>query len=78
VELRASGQGLSDLIMGLAGAFAGAISGLIVDVWGYATLTLLAALATMPLIVLVSLSTSRSDNRADAVEAADRITSGRS
>ena len=54
VELRPSAQGLSDLIMGLAGALAGAISGVIVDAWGYSTLTLLAALATVPLIVLLS------------------------
>jgi MFS family permease len=53
VELRASAQGLSDLVMGLAGASAGAISGVIVQAWGYPTLTLLAALATAPLIVLV-------------------------
>jgi MFS family permease len=58
VELRASAQGLSDLIMGLAGASAGAISGVIVAAWGYPTLTLLAALATAPLIVLVSLTAS--------------------
>jgi hypothetical protein len=38
---------------------AGAISGVIVAAWGYSTLTLLAALATAPLIVLVSLSTNR-------------------
>jgi MFS family permease len=54
VELRPSAQGLSDLIMGLAGALAGAVSGVIVSAWGYSTLTLLAALATIPLIVLVS------------------------
>ena len=35
VELRASAQGLSDLLMGLAGATAGAISGVIVAAWGY-------------------------------------------
>ncbi|MDQ3427575.1 MAG: hypothetical protein M3477_07055, partial [Gemmatimonadota bacterium] len=52
-ELRASAQGLSDLVMGLAGASAGAFSGVIVHAWGYPTLTLLAALATAPLIVLV-------------------------
>jgi MFS family permease len=63
VELRASGQGLSDLLMGLAGASAGAVSGVIVDTWGYPTLTLLAALATGPLIVLVSFSTRSSDDR---------------
>jgi MFS family permease len=59
LELRASAQGLSDLIMGLAGAMAGAISGVIVAVWSYPTLTLLAALATAPLIILVSLSSRR-------------------
>ncbi|MGH7606886.1 MAG: MFS transporter [Gemmatimonadales bacterium] len=56
VELRASAQGLSDLTMGLAGASAGALSGAIVHAWGYAILTLVAALATAPLIVLVSLT----------------------
>jgi MFS family permease len=59
VELRASAQGLSDLLMGLAGALAGAISGVIVAAWGYPTLTLLAALATAPLMVLASFSTTR-------------------
>ena len=59
LELRAAAQGLSDLIMGLAAAVAGAISGVVVNAWGYPTLTLLAALATLPLIALVSLSTSR-------------------
>jgi MFS family permease len=54
VELRASAQGLSDLVMGLAGAMAGAISGVIVAMWGYPMLTLLAALATAPLIVLAA------------------------
>ncbi len=60
VELRASAQGISDLAMGLAGALAGAVSGVVVEAWGYPTLTLLAALATGPLVVLVSLSSSRS------------------
>jgi predicted MFS family arabinose efflux permease len=57
--MRASAQGLSDLVMGLAGASAGAISGVIVEAWGYSTLTALAALATAPLIVLVSFSKDR-------------------
>jgi MFS family permease len=60
-ELRASAQGLSDLAMGLAGASAGAISGVIVQAWGYSALTLLAALATAPLVVLVSLPAQRGD-----------------
>jgi MFS family permease len=59
VELRPSAQGLSDLVMGLAGASAGAISGLILSVWGYGRLTLLAALATVPLVALILLSRNR-------------------
>jgi MFS family permease len=51
-EYRPSAQGLSDVTMGLAGAAAGAASGLIVHGWGYPTLTLLAALTTLPLIAL--------------------------
>lgn len=66
VELRPSAQGLSDLIMGLAGATAGAASGLVVQAWGYPRLTLLAALATAPLIALVLLSANRVDERPDA------------
>jgi MFS family permease len=58
VELRASAQGLSDLTMGLAGAFAAAISGVIVAGSGYSMLTLLAAAATAPLIVLATLTAS--------------------
>jgi MFS family permease len=45
-------QGLSDLVMGLAGASAGAVSGVIVAWSSFATLTLLAAVATVPLIGL--------------------------
>jgi MFS family permease len=51
-EVRPSAQGLSDLVMGLAGASAGAVSGLVVEVSGYATLTALAAIATVPLVAL--------------------------
>jgi MFS family permease len=75
--LRASAQGLSDLTMGLAGALAGAISGVIVEAWGYSTLTLLAALATAPLIVLVSFSTDRSGDRAGLGEESERQRSAR-
>jgi len=53
-DLRAAAQGLSDLTMGLAGAAAGALSGAVVQVWGYPTLTQLAALATAPALVLVA------------------------
>jgi hypothetical protein len=47
--------------MGLAGASAGAISGVIVAAWGYPTLALLAAVATVPLIVLVSMPSKRTE-----------------
>jgi MFS family permease len=56
VELRVPSQGLSDLTMGLAGASAGAVSGVIVAAWGYPILTLLTALATLPLIVSLVVS----------------------
>ena len=55
LDLRASAQGLSDLTMGLAGASAGALSGGIVQASGYPALTLVAALATAPLILFVAL-----------------------
>ncbi|MEV6811868.1 MFS transporter [Micromonospora sp. NPDC051296] len=50
--VRPSAQGLSDLVMGLAGALAGAVSGFVVQVWGYPVLTLLAAVAVAPLLAL--------------------------
>ena len=53
LELRAAAQGFSDLTMGLAGAAAGALSGVIVHAWGYPTLALLAAVTTTPLVLLV-------------------------
>jgi MFS family permease len=49
VALRPAAQGLSDMVMGLAGAVAGAVSGVVVDLSGYPTLALLAALAAVPL-----------------------------
>ncbi len=54
VELRASAQGLSDLTMGLAGASAGALSGVVVYAWGFPMLGLIAALATAPFIALAT------------------------
>ena len=53
-SLRPSAQGLSDAIMGLAGASAGALSGLIVDAWGYPMLALVAALAATPFVLLMT------------------------
>jgi MFS family permease len=52
LERRASAQGLSDVIMGLAGASAGALSGVVVSAWGYPVLALVAAISTVPLMVL--------------------------
>ena len=53
LELRASAQGLSDLIMGLAGASAGALSGVVVSAWEYSGLAWVAAFATLPLALLL-------------------------
>jgi hypothetical protein len=52
VAQRASVQGLSDVAMGIAGASAGAVAGVVVDYFGYPTLTLLAAVTTVPLVGL--------------------------
>ena len=44
LDSRADIQGLSDLVMGLAAAGASALSGLIVDAWGFPVLSLIACL----------------------------------
>lgn len=56
LELRASAQGMSDLTMGMAAAAAGAVSGVVVDAWGYPALTALAA----SLVVLASSASAAS------------------
>jgi MFS family permease len=53
LEERAGVQGLSDVIMGVSGASAGALSGLVVDLFGYPVLTLLAGVAAVPLVARV-------------------------
>src|SRR6185312_2605329 len=53
IERRPAVQGLSDVVMGVAGASAGALAGVIVAFFGYPTLALLAAIATLPLLALV-------------------------
>ena len=53
-DLKPSAQGLSDLLMGLAGASAGAVSGLVVQGFGYPVLTLAAAFMTLPLVFFVA------------------------
>ena len=52
-DLRPSAQGLSDLLMGLAGASSGALSGVVVQAFGYPMLTLFAALMTVSVALLV-------------------------
>ncbi|WP_435205928.1 MFS transporter [Micromonospora sp. bgisy143] len=51
-EVRPSVQGFSDMIMGLAGASAAVLSGFVMQAAGYPVLTLLAAVATVPLVAL--------------------------
>ncbi|SBT53482.1 MFS transporter [Micromonospora auratinigra] len=51
-DARPGVQGLADLTMGLAGAGAAAVSGFVVRGPGYPTLTLLAAIAVVPLVAL--------------------------
>lgn len=51
-EIKPSAQGLSDLVMGLAGASAGALSGVVVQAFDYPVLTLVAALMAVPLAFL--------------------------
>lgn len=52
VSVRPAAQGLSDVTMGVAGASTAALSGVVVQWQGYPTLTLLAAIATVPLAAL--------------------------
>jgi MFS family permease len=54
VTVRPAAQGLNDLTMGLGGATAGALSGVVVELGGYPTLALISAIATVPLLVLLS------------------------
>lgn len=51
-RVRPSAQGLSDLVMGLAGAAGGAVAGLVVAWSGYSTLAALAAVAAVPAAAL--------------------------
>jgi MFS family permease len=62
-ELRPSAQGLSDLVMGIAGASAGALSGIIVQASGFPTLTLIAAIATAPVAALAGADTYQREKR---------------
>lgn len=51
LELRTDIQGASDLVMGLAAAAAGALAGVIVGSWGYATLNLFSSLIAAGVLV---------------------------
>jgi hypothetical protein len=51
-EIRPSAQGLSDVVMGLAGASAGALLGVAMSGGGYPLVASFAALATIPLILM--------------------------
>jgi MFS family permease len=64
VDLRPSAQGLSDMLMGIAGASSGAISGAVVAALGYPMLTLFAALTTVPLAALAWLAAHRVNKHA--------------
>lgn len=52
LERRPAAQGLADLIMGIAGALAGAVSGFVVEMAGYPMLTVIAALLVVPVLGL--------------------------
>lgn len=52
-EQRPGVQGLSDVVMGVAAAAAGALSGVVVDLFTYPALTALAAVAIVPLVARV-------------------------
>ena len=52
VVVRPAAQGLSDMVMGFAGAMAGALSGVVVAIASYGTLALLSAVAVLPLLAL--------------------------
>jgi MFS family permease len=52
LEVKAPAQGLSDLTTGVGGAMAGLLSGVIVQYGSYPALTVLAALAVVPLLAL--------------------------
>ena len=53
MDVRPSAQGVSDVTMGLAGASAGAVSGVVMDAWGYPMLALGAALSATPILLLL-------------------------
>lgn len=57
---RPSVQGASDMLMGLGAALIASLSGLIVAVWSYATLALIAAILVVPMLVALGVEPRRS------------------
>lgn len=57
-DVRPLVQGFSDLTMNLAGAFGGLLAGLVVAVWSFGVLNLVAALLTIPVVLGVLRSTA--------------------
>lgn len=53
IEDRPEAQGTTDLLMGMAGATAGILSGVVVGLGSYALLTIIASLVTIPLVLFV-------------------------
>ena len=59
VEDRPAAQGLSDLVMNVGGAIGGAVSGIVVTAWSYATLGLIVGFTALPLLIVCLLATLR-------------------
>lgn len=58
-EARTSAQGLSDVVMGVAGASAGAVSGPVMAASGYPALSVLSAVVLVPVVVLTGAAALR-------------------
>jgi MFS family permease len=54
VDVRTSVQGTSDLVMGLAGASAGALAGPVLAAGGYPSVAIAAAVLLVPVVVLLA------------------------
>lgn len=59
VEDRPAAQGLSDLCMNVGGAVGGAVSGVVVTAWSYASLGLIVGFTALPLLVVCLFVTLR-------------------
>jgi MFS family permease len=59
VEDRPAAQGLSDLVMNVGGAVGGAVSGIVVTAWSYASLGLIVGFTALPLLVVCLIASLR-------------------